>query len=240
MNNTVIFTQNTTETKLEDIIKSITELKTSNAKIISSLNSHTEKINRLDKKIDDLFKNFSILMEENHNLKLKIVNIEERISCIENNKTQIQQHSFEHDTTDELMDRQVRSNNVILFNLPENENGSDLENIKNILTALNENIEHFTFYRTRKIKSTIPDRLRPVSGSLTDQSDIFTILQIQKNLKNSTKWSNIHFSSDKIMKQRDEMANLRKTLQNRRKKGEQNLIIKYVNGIPKIINNTKN
>jgi len=236
MNNTVIFTKNTTETKLEDLIKSITELKTSNAKIISSLNSYTEKINRQDKKIDDLFKKFSILMEENRNLKLKIVNIEERISCIENNKTQIEQYSFEHDTTDDLS----KIKNVILFNLPENENGSDLENIKNIFTALNENIEHFTFYRIRKIKSTIPDRPRPVSGSLADQSDIFTILQTQKNSKNSTKWSSIHFSSDKIMKQRDEMANLRRTLQNRRKKGEQNLIIKYVNGIPKIINNTKN
>ncbi|XP_050053165.1 uncharacterized protein LOC114128065 [Aphis gossypii] len=221
MNNTVIFTQNTTETKLEDLIKSITELKTSNAKITSSLNSHIEKINRLDKKIDDLFKNFSILMEENRYLKLKIVNIEERISCIENNKTQIQQYSFEHDTTDKLMDRQVKSNNVILFNLPENKNGSDLENIKNIFTALNENIEHFTFYCIRKIKSTIPDRPQPVSN-LTDQSDIFTILQTQKNLKNSTKWSNIHFSSDKIMKQRDEMANLRRSLQNRRKKDKNN------------------
>lgn len=239
MNTTVIFTQNTAEPKLEDLIKSITELKTSNAKIISSLNSHTEKINRLDKKIDDLFKNISILMEENRNLKLKIVNIEERILCIEN-KTQIQQYSFEHDTIDELMDRQVRSNNFILFNLPENKNGSDLENIKYIFTALNENIKNVTFYRIREIESTIPDRPRPVRVCLTDQSDIFTILQAQKDLKNSTKWSNIHFSSDKIIKQRDEMANLRKTLQNRRKKGEQNLIIKYVNGTPKIINNTKN
>jgi len=42
------------------------------------------------------------------------------------------------------MDKQVRSNNVILFNLPENENKSDLENIENIFTYLNENILHFT------------------------------------------------------------------------------------------------
>jgi len=240
MNNAAIFTQNTTETKLEDLIRSITELKISNAKIISSLNSHIEKINRLDKKIDDLFKNFSILMEENRNLKLKIVNIEERILYIENNKTQIQQYSIEHGTIDELMDRQVRSNNVILFYLPVNENGSDLENINHIFTALNENIKIFTFYHIKKIKSTIPDKPQPVRVCLMDQSDIYTILQAQKDLRNSIKWSNIHLSSDKIIKQRDEMANLRKTLQIRRKKGEQNLIIKYVNGIPKIINNTKN
>lgn len=228
------------EKKLDDLIKAVTELKTSNGKIISSINSHNEKFNRLEKKFDDLFKNFSIIMEENRNLKLKIGNIEERISSIENNRNLNQHSSFEHDVIEELMDRQVRSNNVILFNLPENENESDLENIKNILSNLNENIGNFTFSRLGKIKSTIPDRPRPVKVRLTEQSDVFTILRSQRNLKNSTQWSNIHFSSDKTIKQRDEMANLRKTLQNRRGKGEQNLIIKYVKGIPKIINTTKN
>jgi len=42
------------------------------------------------------------------------------------------------------MDKQVRSNNIILFNLPKNENESDLENIKYIFNYLNENILHFT------------------------------------------------------------------------------------------------
>lgn len=36
------------------------------------------------------------------------------------------------------------------------------------------------------------------------------------------------------------MANLRKTIQNRREKGEQNLVIKYIKGIPKIVNTPKN
>lgn len=53
------------EKKIDDLIKTITELKTSNVEIISSLNSHIEKFNRLDKRFDDLFNNFSMLMEEN-------------------------------------------------------------------------------------------------------------------------------------------------------------------------------
>lgn len=228
------------EKKLDDLIKTVTELKTSNGKIISSLNSQNEKFNRMEKRLDDLFKNFSILMEENRDLKLKISNIEVRILCLKNNKTQTQHSSFEHDVIEELMDRQVRSNNVILFNLPENENDNDLENIKYIFTNLNENIGDFKFSRLGRTKSTIHDRPRPIKIRLTEQSDVFSILRAQKILKNSTKWSNIHFSSDKTTKQRNEMANLRNTLQNRREKGEQNLIIKYVKGIPKIINTSKN
>jgi hypothetical protein len=166
------------EKKLDDLIKTVTELKTSNGKIISSLNSQNEKFNRMEKKIDDLFKNFSILMEENRDLKLKIINIEERVLCIENNKTQTGQHSsFEHDVIKELMDRQVRSNNVILFNLPENENENDLENIKYIFTDLNENIGDFKFSRLGRTKSTIHDRPRPIKIRLTEQSDVFSILR---------------------------------------------------------------
>ncbi|KAF0705893.1 Uncharacterized protein FWK35_00025383, partial [Aphis craccivora] len=150
-------------------------------------------------------------MDENRDLKLKISNIEVRILCLKNNKTQTQHSSFEHDVIEELMNRQVRSNNVILFNLPENENDNDLENIKYIFTNLNENIGDFKFSRLGRTKSTIHDRPRPIKIRLTEQSDVFSILRAQKILKNSTKWSNIHFSSDKTTKQRNEMSNLRNT-----------------------------
>lgn len=42
------------EKKLDDLIKTVTELKTSNGKIISSLNSQNEKFNRMEKRLDDL------------------------------------------------------------------------------------------------------------------------------------------------------------------------------------------
>lgn len=83
-------------------------------------------------------------MKKNWKLKLKIINTEELILWTESNKIQIQYSPFEHDIIEKFMDKQVRSNNVILFNLPENENKSDLENIENIFTYLNENILHFT------------------------------------------------------------------------------------------------
>jgi hypothetical protein len=105
---------------------------------------------------------------------------------------------------------------------------------------LNEHFTNFTFSRLGKTNSTITDRSRPIKIRFTEQSDVFTILRTQRKLKSSIKWSNIRFSSDKTIKQRDEMANLRKILQNRRDKDEQNLIIKYVKGTPQIINTTKN
>lgn len=58
--------------KIDELIKTTTNHKTSSRKIAISLNSHFEKLRLLYKKFDDLFNNFSILMEEYHNLIQKI------------------------------------------------------------------------------------------------------------------------------------------------------------------------
>lgn len=68
-----------------------------------------------------------------------------------------------------------------------------MKNIKKIFSDLNENILHFTFSRLGKMNSTNSDKPRPVKTHLTNQSNVFTILRIQKKFKSSTKWSNIRF-----------------------------------------------
>lgn len=72
----------------------------------------------------------------------------------------------------------LRSYSIILFNIPEQYNQNNLENIKSIFSDLNKNILNFIFFRLEKIKSTIPDKLRPAKINFTDQSDIFTILRV--------------------------------------------------------------
>lgn len=55
------------------IIKSISEVKISNGKILSLLNnSHIEKMNRFIKKVDELYNNVSTLMKENCEFRSKI------------------------------------------------------------------------------------------------------------------------------------------------------------------------
>jgi len=101
-------------------------------------------------------------------------------------------------------------------------------------------LNNLHFFVSEKTKSNTPDKPRPVKILLSSQSDVFNILRTQKNLKTTANWSNVRFSSNRITKQREEMGILRKTLQQRRDNGEQNIIIKYIKGIPKIVNTTKN
>ncbi|VVC43457.1 Hypothetical protein CINCED_3A019215 [Cinara cedri] len=213
------------ETKFDEILKSVGELKV---------------INRLSKNVDKLFENVSILTKANQDLNLKFANLEVKVLAMGQIMSEEKNTPPEQKLIDELLDRQSRSNNVILFNLTEEDNKDDSQKIKNVISSLNEKIEKFTFFRLGKPKSDIPEKSRPVMILLSNQSDVFTILRSQTNMKSSTSWSNIRFSSDRITKEREEMANLSKTLQQRKENGEQDVIIKYIKGIPRTVKTTKN
>ncbi|XP_050064599.1 uncharacterized protein LOC126553488 [Aphis gossypii] len=228
------------ETKIDEILKTVNDLKVTNNKIISTINTQNEKISRISKKVDDLFENVSNLTKANQDLNLKVTNLEIKILDMEQSINKENNAPPEQNIIEELMDRQSRSNNIILFNLTEDDNEDDSQKIKNVISSLNQKIEQFTFFRLGKTKSNTPDKPRPVKILLSSQSDVFNILRTQKNLKTTTKWSNVRFSSDRTTKQREEMGILRRTLQQRRDNGEQNIIIKYIKGIPKIVNTTKN
>lgn len=65
-----------------------------------------------------------------------------------------------------IINRQVRSNNIILYNFHEN----DAVIIENILTELNEDLTQFIFCRLERTKPTIPDRPRPIKIRFIEQS----------------------------------------------------------------------
>lgn len=93
-------------------------------------------------------------MKKNWKLKLKIINTEELTLSTESNKIQIQYSPFEHDIVEKLIDKQVRSNNVILFNFLE----IRMKLIQKILnTFLLSWTRIFYILSFWKIKSTISD-----------------------------------------------------------------------------------
>jgi len=182
------------ETKIDEIFKTVNDLKVTNNKIISTINIQNEKISRISKKVDDLFENVSNLTKANQDLNLKVTNLETKILAMEQNINKENNAPPEQNIIEELMDRQSRSNNIILFNLTEDDNEDDSQKIKNVIFSLNQKIEQFTFFRLGKTKSNTADKPRPVKILLSSQSDVFNILRTQKNLKTTTNWSNVRFS----------------------------------------------
>jgi len=130
---------------------------------------------------------------------------------------------------------------MLLFNLPEAVNDStyttsDSTTIQNIFDFLNLKTKPNSITRLAKPSSSNTTKPRPVKLRFSDQKDIFELFSYQNKLKSNSTWKDFRFSSDRTKQQQEYMSHLRQELLNRQSNGEQDLIIKYIKGIPKIIN----
>lgn len=141
------------------------------------------------------------------------------------------------DVLTEIEERKMRANNVILFNIPESV--SDLtannisEDINKVSTAL-KNIGISINTQTTKIHrlgaKKVAGKIRPIKLELNDHQLARTILINNKQFKDGIKAGN-----DQTLQQRRQLIMLREELESRKKNGEMNLTIKYINSSPKIV-----
>jgi hypothetical protein len=223
------------EEQLTSIIKTLNDLKSTQNKLITSINDQGKTLKSFTKRFDDLTSQINKLSAENTALNTKVSNLENKIIEIEKNSTSNSQIS-EIDLINELVERQSRAQNIILFNLPENSNNthnqtSDEDRIKLIFTEMGINFNPIKFFRLGK-PSTRP---RPIKITLLDTTSVFEVLRAQSKLRLSTDFKDLRFSSDRTIKQREIMSSLRKQLESRRNNGETNIIIKYIKGNPVIV-----
>jgi len=99
------------------------------------------------------------------------------------------------------------------------------------------NIEPIRFFRLGNPST----RARPLKITLNDTENVFNVLRAQSKIRSSDEFKELlRFSSDRTLKQREQMSTLRQELETRRSNGGNNIIIKYIKGNPVIINNSKN
>lgn len=218
------------EEKLDALISSINDIKSSQNKLVTSIN---DKFSRLGKKVDDLLERISNLAKENEHLKSEVNTLKDKVKTLEENNS-----SLETKIISEFIDRNSRSHNIILFNLPEETEiiSNDRNTLSDIMKAMNLNILPVTSSRLGRPS----DKCRPLKLTLPNPNDVFSILHSQSKLKTNPDFKEIKFSSDRTTLQREQMSNLRKELNQRRENGEQNIIIKYIKSEPKIISLSKN
>ncbi|VVC44102.1 Hypothetical protein CINCED_3A014587 [Cinara cedri] len=225
------------EDKLDSLIKAVNDLKTSNNKLVSSINSLFDKVATITNKINGHSAQLNTLSSELASLTTKVETLEANIAS-SNTKSSI---LINDNLISEMIDRQSRRNNVLFFNLPEALNdltnaSSDSTFIQNILDFLNLKSKSNSVTRLGKPSSSNTTKPRPVKLRFSDQKDIFELFSYQNKLKSNSTWKDLRFSSDRTKQQQEYMSHLRQELLNRQSNGEQDLIIKYIKGTPKIIN----
>lgn len=229
------------EEQLDKITKTLKELKSNQSKMIDSLNSQSEKLTTLTNNYKSLSVTVTKLLEDNNKLNEKLLNLEKKVSSFNDNKY------TENDIVMEIIDRQSRLNNLILFNLPEqpiNDNLNPIKpdhvSVKQILDVMDVKVNPVNISRLGAAKTDQSTRPRPIKVTFSNSHDVGLILRSQKKLSSNSSFKDLRFVSDRTRKQKEFMSALRTELNHRRDKGESDISIKYVKGIPCIVKNPKN
>lgn len=140
---------------------------------------------------------------------------------------------------EEVLERERRANNVILVGVKEcdSDNGGDRKthdenSVKKILLEMDRDGNYSSKVMTvLRLGRREDGKTRPLKVVLASRQDAILVL---KNKSKANRLVRIY--DDKTPKQREELQQLRDTLKARTELGETNLTIRYVRGVPKIVN----
>jgi len=79
------------------------------------------------------------------------------------------------------------------------------------------------------------NRPRPILIQFNSHSEVHSIFRIKSKLHSSTRWKEVSISTDMTINQRNHMKLLRAQLKDKRDMGDLSWFIKYVAGIPKLV-----
>ncbi|KAJ3660168.1 hypothetical protein Zmor_004636 [Zophobas morio] len=200
----------------------------------------------------DIISTINCLKEEIRNLKLEVSELKNKNDDNELFKKStdkiasgdIDVHVVEDELITEIMDRQSRANNLIIYNLPESTSSTDGErkhdDTTSVMNLIGEQvISEESLRKLRRIGSKNTRRIRPLLMTVSSSADVINIL------RNYRTKNNVYINRDLTVKQRNLSFAVRKDFKQRCDNGEKDIKLKYFNGIPKIVsvtqeNNRKN
>lgn len=234
----------------KEIMPILRDQSSSSAQICQQITEIKNEFKNMNSIIEKLVSEQSELKNEINEMKMqntlindKVKSLEVSVTTIKNNSTTIENPPRLCNETIilELKDRTEREKNVIIAGICE-------KNIKNFEIRRKHDYEE-VMKVMKSIDAACPDPLRILRlGKYTDGKHrltkvCFQSAEIAKNiLKNKDKINNsqIQIYTDKTLAQKEYLKHLYTELTQRVQKGESNLTVKYVNGTPKIIKQSKN
>ncbi|KAL4083401.1 hypothetical protein QTP88_028724 [Uroleucon formosanum] len=199
--------------------------------IKKSVSKHDSLLSELNKKLDEV-------SNQLRDLETRIIALENRMDQFDSRLSNVESLRSKSDESliSEMLDRQSRARNLIIFNLPESNNSHSPEEdkllVKSVLDTLSPNLGTATVFRLGH-KSDEP---RPVKVTLLEVSDDFTVLKNKHKLRTSD-FNSFRITPDRTAMQRYQLREVLSKLEQRKAAGESNLVMKFVKDIPTISKN---
>ena len=201
-------------------IKSILSIKCSNVSIMCNRCSYNfsafSEIKTLIKDLDDKINDRMSKMEEL---------VQNKITESVTNKELI---------INEAMERFKKSNNLILYNVPEDKSNDDVTIANDILECIDASLIVKPENVSRIGQSGDSGKPRLLRLTLYSTEQVKLALRKKYLLKRSI-FKDVFVTNDKTKSQRDHLNNLKSSLKVRIDNGDSNLTIKYIQGIPQIV-----
>lgn len=220
--------------KIDSISKDVAEIRLEVSAVSSSLANLEPRVAAAEDKVQTIVQNLT-------NVSTKVKSQEDRLATLE---SQSSSDSSLASTIEEINQRKLRAKNIMVFGLGESAKGTagdrtsdDLAKLRTILSAIDPTLDVNTFklFRVGKGSRNKPRPIKVIVGCEAS---------VQKITKTATKerlnclgdeFSNVSIGRDRTKLETAHLNSLRAELSRRSDTGEVNLTIKYINGIPKII-----
>lgn len=201
------------------------------------LSGFVEKIEKIESSVAGIRRDLNKFSEHNKNITQQHKEFEKRVRDIENKLTSEKNIAIDpNNIIKEINDRKRRESNVIALGIAESKKtvGNDrLEDDKiSLSTALPAELSvKIPNFKIRRLGRPTTDRPRPLlieTRSVVDARDILKL--------NHREGSTVAFKPDLTPAQQSHLKNLRSQLDTLIKNGDTSKTIKYVQGVPQIVN----
>lgn len=233
--------QNTENTNknLAEIKNELTEVKNSTTYLTSEHNNLKKELSEFKTQLTNGVMKIKDLETHMDNISSKMIANEAELNALQSNLSSLNLLSGDSsDNTEiiigEMQERNIRMKNLIIAGIPESSgaNGSerrdnDLKQVLKVLSTLNDSYpKPEKIFRLGKYK---PEKTRHIKVCFNDDRIPKVLLRERSKLDKNTK-----IFSDQTPLQSKYYNKIKLELKNRQQAGEENLTIKYFNGVPKI------
>lgn len=201
----------------------------------SDFNNINIKLSNLESSFNDFKSSLNLISTELSKVKKDNEGLSSEIQLLRSRVIQLE-HSQSHnvDVIQESHDRLLKEKNLIIFNVPD----SDTEASSVTTSLVNEifkDLPNPVSVSNAKRLGKPSNRPRPILIQFNSHSEVHSILRIKSKLRSSTRWKEVSISTDMTINQRNHMKLLCAQLKDKRDMGDLSWFIKYVAGIPKLV-----
>lgn len=221
------------------------------SKLLASVNEIKESVNDLrdvPSKIDRLQTELSSISNKLSSLEARVSSAEGhlndlgvRVAAVEGKATT--SNSSPEETIAEFNDRSRRANNLMVYNFPENSSRTAEARMENDSAGFLKLLTYFapdlpSDFKCHRVGRPQKDKARPLKVIFSSPEHPKLLLNnlVKDDLsKVCPSFSEVALSRDRTDRERQYLKQLRQELESRIKEGEDNLTIKYINGVPSIV-----